>query len=105
MIIREGPFRAQGPFSVVREGTTRYGPVVRSLRDLAETYGTSALALVCALVAALGWLVTHIAWAVVEALHGHSEARMPPAYLIPVGTLAFTAAAIVAGIGRLRRGR
>ena len=78
---------------------------MRSLRNLAETYGASALALVCVLVAALGWLVAHIAWAGVEALHGHPEPRLPPAYLIPFGTFAFTATAIAAGIVRLRRGR
>ena len=78
---------------------------MRSLRDLAETYGVSALALVCALVAVLGWFVAHVAWASVEALHGHSEPRMPPTYLIPLGTLAFTAAAIAVGVLRLRRGR
>ena len=80
------------------------GCLMRSLRDLVETYGASALALVCALVAALGWLVAHIAWASVEALHGHSEPRLPPAYVIPFATLAFTAAAVAVGLVRLRRG-
>lgn len=78
---------------------------MRTLRQLAETYGSSALALVCIFVAALGWLVTHVAWASIEALHGRAEPRVPPACLIPLGTLVFTAVAIVAGISRLRRGR
>lgn len=77
---------------------------MQRLRDLAETHGISALALVGALVAALGWFVTHLAWAAVEALHGHAEPRVPPGYLVPLGTAAFTIVAILAGVARLRRG-
>lgn len=78
---------------------------MRSLRDLAETYGVSGLALICALVAVLGWFVTLLAWAGVEAMNGQVEPRMPPAYLVPLGTAVFTGVAVLAGVTRLRRGR